>query len=46
MDAFPGEGDERRAILVLSDGKDSGMIGFGNPWRARRASSSAHAETT
>ena len=30
MDAFgEDDGDERRAILVLSDGKDSGPIGFG-----------------
>jgi Ca-activated chloride channel family protein len=30
MDAFDeDDGDERRAILVLSDGKDSGPIGFG-----------------
>jgi VWFA-related protein len=28
MDAFGGEGDERRVILVLSDGKDSGPISF------------------
>ncbi len=28
LDAFRGEGDERRVILVLSDGKDSGPIGF------------------
>jgi Ca-activated chloride channel family protein len=31
MDAFDEDGDERRAILVLSDGKDSGPIGFGQP---------------
>jgi Ca-activated chloride channel family protein len=29
MDAFGHEGDQRRAILVLSDGKDSGPTGFG-----------------
>ena len=30
MDAFgDDDGDERRAVLVLSDGKDSGPIGFG-----------------
>jgi len=28
MDAFGNEGDERRVILVLSDGKDSGPISF------------------
>jgi Ca-activated chloride channel family protein len=28
MDAFGDEGDERRVILVLSDGKDSGPISF------------------
>jgi Mg-chelatase subunit ChlD len=28
MDAFRAEGDERRVILVLSDGKDSGPVGF------------------
>jgi Ca-activated chloride channel homolog len=28
LDAFRGQGDERRVILVLSDGKDSGPIGF------------------
>lgn len=28
LDAFGGEGDERRVILVLSDGKDSGPISF------------------
>ena len=34
MDAFGDEADQRRAILVLSDGKDSGPIGF-----ARKVSS-------
>lgn len=29
MDAFGDEGDERRVILVLSDGKDTGPIGPG-----------------
>jgi len=28
LDAFGAEGDERRVILVLSDGKDSGPLGF------------------
>ena len=28
LDAFGGEGEERRVILVLSDGKDSGPIDF------------------
>ncbi len=28
LDTFGEEGDERRVILVLSDGKDSGPIGF------------------
>lgn len=28
MDAFGDEGDERRVVLVLSDGHDSGPIGF------------------
>ena len=28
LDAFAVEGDERRVVLVLSDGKDSGPIGF------------------
>lgn len=28
MEAFGSEGDDRRVILVLSDGKDSGPIGF------------------
>jgi Ca-activated chloride channel family protein len=28
LDTFKGEGEERRVILVLSDGKDSGPIGF------------------
>lgn len=28
MDAFGGERDVRRVVLVLSDGQDSGMIGF------------------
>ncbi len=28
IDAFGDEGDERRVVLVLSDGKDSGPIGF------------------
>ena len=28
LNGFEGEGDERRVILVLSDGKDSGPIGF------------------
>lgn len=28
LDAFGGDGDERRVILVLSDGKDSGPLGF------------------
>jgi VWFA-related protein len=32
MDAFGSEeGDERRVVLVLSDGKDSGPIGFRQP---------------
>ena len=31
MEAFGGEGDERRVVLVLSDGKDSGPIGFRQP---------------
>jgi Ca-activated chloride channel family protein len=31
MDAFGGEGDERRVVLVLSDGKDSGPVGFRQP---------------
>lgn len=31
MDAFGDEGDERRVVLVLSDGKDSGQIGFRQP---------------
>jgi VWFA-related protein len=31
MDAFGAEGDERKVILVLSDGKDSGQIGIGQP---------------
>ena len=31
MDAFGDEGDERRVVLVLSDGKDSGPIGFRQP---------------
>jgi Ca-activated chloride channel homolog len=31
MDAFGREGDERRVVLVLSDGKDSGPIGFRQP---------------
>src|SRR5262249_41878352 len=30
--AFGDERDERRVILVLSDGKDSGPIGFGQPF--------------
>lgn len=29
MDAFGDEGDERRVILVLSDGKDTGPVGVG-----------------
>jgi VWFA-related protein len=29
MDTFGGEGDERRVVLVLSDGKDSGPTSFG-----------------
>jgi Ca-activated chloride channel family protein len=29
LNAFDDEGDERRVILVLSDGKDSGPISFG-----------------
>jgi len=29
MDAFGDQSDERRVILVLSDGKDTGPIGFG-----------------
>ena len=28
MDAFSGEDDRRKVVLVLSDGKDSGPIGF------------------
>ena len=28
LDAFGGEGETRPVILVLSDGKDSGPIGF------------------
>ena len=28
LDAFGSDGDERRVILVLSDGKDSGPLGF------------------
>jgi VWFA-related protein len=28
MDAFGGAGDQRPVILVLSDGKDSGMVSF------------------
>jgi Ca-activated chloride channel family protein len=28
LDAFEGEGEERRVILVLSDGKDSGPVSF------------------
>jgi Ca-activated chloride channel family protein len=31
MKAFGREGDERRVVLVLSDGKDSGPIGFRQP---------------
>jgi Ca-activated chloride channel family protein len=31
METFGSEGDERRVILVLSDGKDSGPIGFRQP---------------
>jgi Ca-activated chloride channel family protein len=31
MEAFGREGDERRVVLVLSDGKDSGPIGFRQP---------------
>ena len=31
MDAFGDEGDERRVVLVLSDGKDSGPIDFRQP---------------
>ena len=37
MEAFGDEGDERRVILVLSDGKDSGPMGF-------RPSTSSQAE--
>jgi VWFA-related protein len=31
MEAFGSEGDQRRVVLVLSDGKDSGFIGFRQP---------------
>ena len=31
METFGSEGDERRVILVLSDGKDSGAINFRQP---------------
>jgi Ca-activated chloride channel family protein len=31
MDALAREGDQRRVVLVLSDGKDSGPIGFRQP---------------
>jgi VWFA-related protein len=31
MEAFGSEGDERRVILVLSDGKDTGPIAFRQP---------------
>jgi Ca-activated chloride channel homolog len=31
MEAFGSEGDERRVVLVLSDGKDSGAINFRQP---------------
>jgi Ca-activated chloride channel homolog len=31
MDAFSGDDDRRKVILVLSDGKDSGPIGFRQP---------------
>lgn len=31
LDAFEEEGDERPVILVLSDGKDSGPLGFTQP---------------
>ena len=31
MEAFGSEGDERRVVLVLSDGKDSGAINFQQP---------------
>jgi len=31
LDAFGNEGDERRVVLVLSDGKDSGPISFRQP---------------
>ncbi|HZA34237.1 MAG TPA: VWA domain-containing protein, partial [Vicinamibacterales bacterium] len=31
MEAFGSEGDERRVVLVLSDGKDSGPINFRQP---------------
>ena len=31
MEAFGEEGDQRRVVLVLSDGKDSGPIGFRQP---------------
>jgi Ca-activated chloride channel homolog len=31
MEAFGSEGDQRRVVLVLSDGKDSGFTGFRQP---------------
>jgi Ca-activated chloride channel homolog len=31
MEAFGSEADERRVVLVLSDGKDSGPFNFGQP---------------
>ncbi len=35
MEAFGREGDERRVVLVLSDGKDSGMFGFHQPFASQ-----------
>jgi Ca-activated chloride channel family protein len=32
MDTFKEEGDQRRVILVLSDGKDSGPVAFNQRW--------------
>jgi len=32
MDAFKAEGEARPVILVLSDGKDSGVVGFRQPF--------------
>lgn len=32
MDAFKGESEERPVVLVLSDGKDSGVVGFRQPF--------------